>query len=231
MNESSNETFRASLRNGAMLALFALVSTGLIAIIHGLTKDKISQEVEAAMARRLNEIVSSDQYDNDVYHDCIQVTADPLLGPQADTKFYRMRLSARNYGVFFTAVAPDGYSGKIKLVVGVYADGTLAGVRVSEHQETPGLGDKIEIEKSDWIKQFSGKSLDNLDSQLWKVKKDGGEFDALTGATITPRAVVKSVYNALVYYQKNQSKLYVQLEHDDIAPDSDSANIKSCGGA
>lgn len=200
----------ASFKNGLILAIFALVSTGLIAIVHSITKTRIEQEIEAAMARRLNQIVKKDEYDNDVYHDCKSITADPLLGLTTRTNVYRMRKQDENIAVFISSIAPDGYSGKIKLVIGIYENGEVAGVRVTEHQETPGLGDKIEIEKSNWIDQFKGTSLAKLEQSQWQVKKDGGDFDALTGATITPRAIVRAVYSTLKYYEKSKHELYHQ---------------------
>ncbi|WP_196137934.1 electron transport complex subunit RsxG [Aliikangiella sp. G2MR2-5] len=208
MSDQADNVLKASNRNGLMLALFAAVSTGLIALVHLITKDKIAEEIEAAMARRLNEIVNRTEYDNDVYHDCKLLTDVPLLGPQSEVKIYRMRNAGQNHAVFLTSVAPDGYAGKIKMVIGIYKDGTLAGVRITEHQETPGLGDKIEIEKSEWIEGFRGKSLIIPEDKSWSVKKDGGKFDALTGATITPRAVIKAVKNALLFYQQNQTTLF-----------------------
>jgi len=199
---------QATVKNGAILALFALVSTGLIALTHLVTKDKIAEEIEAALARRLNEIIAANEYDNDVYHDCQTVQHTELLGSTEPQKVYRMRNQSSDYAVFMTSVAPDGYAGKIKLVVGIYKDGTVAGVRVTEHQETPGLGDKIEIEKSQWITSFNGKSLQNTPIEQWKVAKDGGQFDAFTGATITPRAIVKAVKNTLTYYEQSGEKLF-----------------------
>ena len=207
---NKNEIRQATFKNGAILGLFALISTGLIAVTHMITKDKIAEEIEAAMARRLNEIIPANQYDNDVYHDCALVMDSDLLGTEEELKVYRMRNQENDYALFMTSVAPDGYAGKIKLVIGIYHNGEIAGVRVTEHQETPGLGDKIEIEKSDWIKQFNGRSLENTTAEQWKVAKDGGEFDALTGATITPRAIVKSVYQTLQYYTQNTEFLFDQ---------------------
>ncbi len=208
MSKPAQELSKASFKNGAILGLFALISTGLIAFIHLLTKDKIAEEIEAAMARRLNQIVAPSEYNNDVYHDCKLLESSSLLGSSDPIKIYRMRHNQQNYGVFFTTTAPDGYAGKIKLLVGVYNNGTIAGVRVTEHQETPGLGDKIEIEKSNWIEQFKNLSLTNKDEKAWKVKKDGGEFDALTGATITPRAIIKAVHQSLIFFQQNKASLY-----------------------
>jgi electron transport complex protein RnfG len=108
----------------------------------------------------------------------------------------------------FNSVAPDGYNGKIHLLVGVYIDGRLAGVRVVKHAETPGLGDAVEIRKSPWIDDFAGKSLTNPIQERWRVKRDGGDFDQFTGATITPRAVVAAVRNTLLYYQQNADMIF-----------------------
>ena len=104
-------------------------------------------------------------------------------------------------------VSREGYSGPINLLVAVNVDGTLSGVRVVSHKETPGLGDKIETNKDDWILGFVGKSLSNPSEALWKVRKDGGEFDQFTGATITPRAVVNAVREVLKYQQAQTSQV------------------------
>lgn len=215
MNNSENKTStnntitKATFKNGITLGLFALVSTGLIAITHLMTKDTINQQLEIAMAKQLKQIFSTSEYDNDVYHDCTELSDQELLGG-IHLKAFRMRNKNKDYAVFINSIAPDGYSGKIKIVVGIYSDDSIAGVRVTEHHETPGLGDKIEITRSNWIEQFNGKSLQNTLPSQWKVNKDGGEFDALTGATITPRAIVKAVKNTLHYYQKNKSFIYSQ---------------------
>ncbi|MET1253840.1 electron transport complex subunit RsxG [Aliikangiella maris] len=208
-DEKNNTLMQKAIgKNGLILALFALVSTGLIAITYQITKDKIAQEIKAALARRLNEIVPANEYDNDAYHDCTIIMNGSLLGQTEPVPLYRMRNNTQNYAVFTTAIAPEGYSGRIHLAIGIYQNGQVAGVRVTEHSETPGLGDRIEIEKSDWIMQYSGKSLQQPEPEKWRVKKDGGEFDALTGATITPRAITKAVYNALLFYQENSANLF-----------------------
>ncbi|MGX5174116.1 electron transport complex subunit RsxG [Aliikangiella sp. IMCC44653] len=200
----------AAARNALILGLFALVSTGLIALTHLLTKDQIAEEIELAIARRLNQIISPDEYSNDFYRDCIEVIDSDLLGSTTPHKIYRLRNNNQPVGLFMTTTAPDGYAGKIQLVLGIYVNGELAGVRVTSHQETPGLGDKIEESKSDWVQQFNLKSLDSSNSNQWKVKKDGGDFDSLTGATITPRAIIKAVQKALLFYQNNQNRLFKQ---------------------
>ncbi len=108
----------------------------------------------------------------------------------------------------YSSIAPNGYNGPIQLLIGVYANGHLAGVRVVKHRETPGLGDAVSITYSDWILGFNDKSLSNPEPGKWKVKRDGGIFDQFTGATITPRAVVNAVHNALLYFEKNQDTLF-----------------------
>lgn len=199
---------KAISKNALVLGLFALVSTGLIAITYQLTKDQIAKEVELSLIRQLSEIVPKENYDNDVYNDCLLVSDEALLGSKEIQKLYRMRNALQSYALMTTLVAPDGYSGKIMLALATDLNGKLLGVNILSHNETPGLGDKIERNKGDWIKQFDGLSLTNTAKKEWAVKKDGGKFDALTGATITPRAVVKSVYNGLQYIEQNKINLF-----------------------
>ncbi len=135
-----------------------------------------------------------------------------LLGTEGETLAYRARLQGEPSAVVLESIAPDGYSGRIWLVVAVRADGTLAGVRVVTHKETPGLGDYIELTKSQWIKGFDGKSRKEYTDADWKVKKDGGKFDYVAGATITPRAVVKAANKALMYFEQNRDKLFAIAE-------------------
>ena len=201
---------KAINKNALILALFAFVSTGLIAITHWLTKDKIAKEVELSLLRQLSQIVPAENYTNNVYQDCLLIQDANLLGTPNWQKLYRMRGDVGNYALMMTSVAPDGYSGKITIALAAHTDGTLLGVNILGHNETPGLGDKIERSKSDWLKQFDGLSLTNTEQKQWAVRKDGGQFDALTGATITPRAVVNSVYNGLQFLQKNSETLFAK---------------------
>ncbi|NVK20907.1 MAG: electron transport complex subunit RsxG [Kangiellaceae bacterium] len=195
-------------KNGLILAGFAAICVGLIAFTYFITRDTIASEMQAALARTLNQLVPQNEYDNDVHHDCTLVQSVELLGSNETVHAYRMRKNGQPVAVVLESVAPNGYSGKIHLVVGIYADGQLAGVRVSEHKETPGLGDKIDANKSDWILSFSEKSLTSPTIEQWKVKKDGGAFDAFTGATITPRAVVEQVAKTLQFYQQQKDVLF-----------------------
>jgi len=212
MSENKTKTSKnirtAISKNGLILGLFALISTGLIAVTHLLTKDKIVLEVELSLIRQLSQIVPAKNYTNEVYKDCIIINDAGYLGSDQDQKLYRMRNNGNHYAVLMTSVAPDGYSGKIKLAIAISSRGKLLGVNILNHKETPGLGDKIERHKSDWLEQFDGLSLNNTPEENWKVKKDSGQFDALTGATITPRAVIKAVHNSLIFYAENDQQLF-----------------------
>jgi len=199
-------------RNGLILALFAFLSTGLIAITHQLTKQKIALAVEHNMISQLSQIVHQDQYDNEVYQDCIKIRSLSLLGSDRLQKAYRLRKQGLDFALLLTAVAPDGYSGPIEFSMAISKNGQIIGLNIISHRETPGLGDKIERRKSDWLDQFNGLALENKE-QKWRVKKDGGQFDALTGVTITPRAMVKAVNNALLFYQQHQQQLFSQASN------------------
>ena len=157
---------------------------------------------------RLNNILPADKYDNDLLQDKITLSADALLGLKEAATAYVATLDNKPVGVVLPAIAPNGYNGSIHLLVGIYANGMLAGVRVTRHRETPGLGDAIETSRSDWIHNFAGKSLTIPSAQKWKVKRDGGEFDQFTGATISPRAIVKAVHSALLYFAKYRDTLF-----------------------
>lgn len=195
-------------KNGLILAIFAAVCVGLIAVTYYVTRDTIAGEMEAALARTLNQLVAEDKYDNDVYHDCTLIQDATVLGSKKPLKAYRMRKNGEPVAVVMESIAPNGYSGKIAMVVGIYQDGTIAGVRVTDHKETPGLGDKVDAKKSDWILDFEGKSLSNPEIEGWAVSKDGGQFDAFTGATITPRAVIQQVATTLEFFEDNKQQLF-----------------------
>lgn len=191
-----------------ILTGFAIVGTGLVVVTYSGTKDIIAEAQRAALEASLNQLVPADRYDNRVTEDRIEVVAPEWLGTDQPVAVYRARRNGQPVALFATPVAPDGYSGPIQLLVGVYADGALAGVRVLAHKETPGLGDGIEEKRSPWILAFAGKSLESPQSERWKVKKDGGVFDQFTGATITPRAVVKATRKFLEYVRTHREQLF-----------------------
>lgn len=202
-----NPVIRAMTRNAVGLALFALITAGTIALTHGLTKDRIASQEERAESRALFQIVPESQHTNDLLSDTLALPATPALGLDQPATAHLIRRDGRITGLIFPVVAPEGYSGGIHLLVGIDRSGEVLGTRVTRHQETPGLGDKIETRKSDWILGFAGKRLGQPPAKEWTVRKDGGAFDQFTGATITPRAVVNAVRKALVYFRTHRETL------------------------
>ena len=194
-------------RNSIVLGLVALVVTLALAGTQLLTREQIAAQQRAAEARAYNEILPPARYDNALLDDFRLVEDRELLGPQQPRKILVARLGGEAQAVIVPATAPDGYGGAIELIVGINADGTLAGVRVVAHKETPGLGDKIDARKSRWIDAFAGRSLGDPAPAQWAVKKDGGAFDQFTGATITPRAVTAAVKRTLQYFEANRDAL------------------------
>jgi electron transport complex protein RnfG len=200
---------RSTLQTAINLVFFAAIGTAVLSSTFFLTHDEIVKSEQAEKLKLITQIVPPELFDNDVIQDTLTIADDPLLGNNGNTVAYRARLKGEPSAVVVEAIAPDGYSGKINLILAVRANGELAGVRVVSHKETPGLGDYIELPKSPWIKGFDGKSREVYKDEDWKVKKDGGQFDYVAGATITPRAVVKAVNKALQYFAANRDKLFV----------------------
>ena len=193
-------------KNSVIMGLFAIVTTGLIVLTQVGTADQIELVKRQALEKALQEIVPASLFDNKLLENTVEVTANNQLGSKKTRTAYIATKNDVPVAVILQATAPEGYGGSIHFLVGIQANGTVTGVRiVPPHFETPGLGDKIDIAKSNWILDFNGKSLINPKSDQWKVKKDGGTFDAFTGATITPRAVVDGVHKSLLYF--NQEKL------------------------
>jgi electron transport complex protein RnfG len=199
---------RHSTKLALVLAAFALVGTTLLALTYSATKDNIAASEKKAKLALIAQILPPALYDNDIIRDAAELQAIAELGTAEPTLVYRARKEGQAVAAVLEVVAPDGYAGKIKLLVAIKSSGEVSGVRVVAHKETPGLGDYIEIAKNSWIKVFDGTSLDKHPSKEWKVKKDGGQFDYMTGATITPRAVIKAVHKALVWYSNNQEKVF-----------------------
>lgn len=196
-------------RNSLLLAVFAVCTTLLISGTYLLTKDKIAQAQREAEEKALLEIVPVDRHNNSMLDDTIAVGRQTIgLDLGKDKLIYRARQDDLVVAAIIPVTASDGYSGDIELIVGVNADGTIAGVRALSHKETPGLGDKVDLKKSDWMLSFNGKSLTNPALEKWAVKKDKGDFDQFTGATITPRAVVSATLRALQYAQSNYDKIF-----------------------
>lgn len=200
------------LITSALLIAFAVAGAALVGITFIQTEADIKHNEKLTLLRQLNNIIPAEAYNNDLLVDTINVNPNHLLGTKENTLAYRARKDDQGIAVVLSCIAPNGYNGPIKMLVGVYNDGRLAGVRVVRHRETPGLGDALNTTHSDWILGFDNKSLSNPDEKHWKVKRDGGKFDQFTGATITPRAVVKAVHDALLYFQQNQTMLFSKPE-------------------
>ncbi|HEY7886361.1 MAG TPA: electron transport complex subunit RsxG [Cellvibrionaceae bacterium] len=197
-------------KNSLLLGLFALITAAVLALTNLGTRDKIAAAEREAAQRALYELVPAHRVDNDLLEDTLPTPAFMLsaLGLNQPEAIHRARKDGEVIAVLVPAVAPDGYSGAIRILVGVNRDGTLAGVRTLAHRETPGLGDKVDLSKSDWILGFNGRSLNNPTVERWGVKKDGGEFDQFTGATITPRAVTAQVKRVLQQVEQARSQLF-----------------------
>jgi len=200
-------TLKQMLISGVLLALFAITGAVILAITYDSTREQIAANERAAVISNLNEIAPAYSYDNDPLADQILVT-DATFGSDEPVAVYRLRKNGQPVAAIIASQAPNGYSGTIKLLVGIRSNGTLAGVRVVNHKETPGLGDRVEIQRSDWLLQFPGRSLDKPPFNQWQVKKDGGVFDQLTGATITPRAIVQAVKKTLLFFSTHQSTIW-----------------------
>lgn len=197
-----------SIRRSAIgLGLFAIITGGTIALTQQLTEERIAEQVARAEASALYEIIPESEHDNNLLEDTVTLPPGPRLAIDGPVTAWVARQDGKPVGLILPAIAPDGYSGNIHLLVGVNLDGVILGVRVTSHRETPGLGDKIELKKSNWVLSFEGRSLDNPEPRNWNVKKNGGAFDQFTGATITPRAVVKAVQDTLVYFRRHRQQI------------------------
>lgn len=203
-----NAGLKTILSAAALLGCAGVLGMGLLSLVHGVTAGRIAENQRQALRQGLQALIPAGIYDNDLLAAAIEVDSPQLgLRPVA---VYLARQAGRPAAAVFAPVAPDGYGGDIHLLVAVKVDGTLAGVRVLAHKETPGLGDLIEEDKSRWIFGFNGLSLGNPPEKLWRVKRDGGAFDQFAGATVTPRAVVKAVKNTLLYFSANQDVLFTK---------------------
>jgi len=195
------------LISGILLGLFGVLGAGLVGLSYEGTAERIAQNKREALLHQLHVLVPREQIDNDMLTDFIEVSAPDALGVEK-TRVYLGRRNGQPVAAVLSPVTAPGYAGPIQMIVAIQYDGTLAGVRVLSHRETPGLGDKIEVERSDWILGFTGKSLLKPRPTDWKVKRDGGAFDQFTGATITPRTMVTRVKATLEYFGENKPQLF-----------------------
>ncbi len=205
------ETLRPQLRYQAgVLAGFALAASIILGLADLATRGVIQLRLAEDLQHSLEEVIPAELYDNDLLAATVTLpSAEANLG-SAETTVYLAKKQGNTEAVCFKFIAPDGYAGPISLVMGIAKNGEILGVRVIAHVETPGLGDKIEVTKSNWVLAFNGKSLNNVTLEQWSVKKDGGVFDQFAGATITPRKVVQAIRRGLGFFQKHQTSLLSQ---------------------
>ncbi|WIM05971.1 MAG: RnfABCDGE type electron transport complex subunit G [Candidatus Nitricoxidivorans perseverans] len=205
-----------SSRTAAALLVFTLVFTGLMAATYNATRPLLEASAQAEKMKLVNEVLPPGQYDNDLLVDFAVLPPQPALGLDAESRLYRARKGGEPVALVLEAAAPDGYAGRIALVLAVRADGRLAAVRITGHKETPGLGDYIDPKKDKqgrkrgrlWIAQFNDAALGAGAAGPWKVKKDGGRFDYMTGATISARAVANASGKALAWAVERRERLF-----------------------
>lgn len=204
-----------AVRTAAILFVFVIIFTGLLSAAYQWTKPAIEASAAEEKMKLIDEVLPRAEYDNALLQEAVALPPTPELGLADASTLYVARKGGQAVGAIFEAVAPDGYAGKIRLLIAIRADGRVAGVRVVQHKETPGLGDYIEIKKDKnkarpWITQFTDMSLAKVIDKDWKVKKDGGRIDHYAGATVTPRAVSKAVFKAAQWAAANRDRLFAE---------------------
>jgi electron transport complex protein RnfG len=209
--------FQSMGKNSLLLAFFALITALILASTDRVTEDRIAESERLAAQKALFEIVPLALHNNDLLVDLQPIPEQYWLALGLDNggDVHIARLDDQPVAAIVPSITTDGYSGDIAMIVGINFDGTVAGVRVVDHKETPGLGDKVELRKSDWILSFNGKSLNNPEISKWNVKKDRGDFDQFTGATITPKAVIHQIAKTLEYFEKDRERLLSAINFSD----------------
>lgn len=218
---AEKHALRVSGETALTLVAFIVFFTAFLAWAFLFTKPTIEQSARSEKLAVLNQILPAKLYDNDPLADTLTLPAEPALGTTVPSAVYRARLNSQPSALALDVVAPDGYSGNIRMLAAFNAQGQVIGVRVVEHKETPGLGDYIEPRKDKnkerpWISQFDHVPA-SLSAQNWHVRKDGGTFDAYAGATVTPRAVIKALYKAQKFVIANRQALFAREAKDGLA--------------
>ena len=202
------------LKSGITLAVIASICTGLVAVTWKLTNERIADNQTAWLERSMQPALAGVFFDSSVTESLLTVQPPHELPGSEAALIYRVYAADKPVAALFAVSARDGYAGPIKLLIGVAMDGSLTGIRVVEHRETPGLGDRIETSKSDWVLQFDGRSLGDPGPDRWAIKRDGGDFDQLTGASITPRAIINAVRQTLHYFETNKDSIFSTPRRD-----------------
>lgn len=207
------------IKSGATLSIIAAVCTALVAMTYQLTHERITINEQAWLEQSLQPALSGLFFDSGVSESLLTIPAPHELPGSQDAIVYRVYSGETPVAALFVVSARDGYAGAIRLLVGVDISGAVTGVHVLAHRETPGLGDRVETGKSDWVSQFEKRSLQNPVADRWKIKRDGGDFDQLSGASVTPRAIVKSVKETLQYFDANAVAIFAAAADTDSEAD------------
>ena len=198
----------AVLKSGVTLAVIAAVCAALVATTYSLTSERIAVNEKAWLEKSLEPALAGLTFEGSVSGSMLVVrTPHDLPGPD-DVIIYRVYADDLPVAALFAVTARDGYAGAIRVLIGIEYDGTVTGIRILEHRETPGLGDKIVASRSDWVFQFDGRSLGDPRLEQWSIRRDGGEFDQLTGASVTPRAVIKVTKETLIYFAAHRDEIF-----------------------
>jgi Na+-translocating ferredoxin:NAD+ oxidoreductase subunit G len=192
----------------AVIIVAAAVLAAVVSLVAAATRERIARNEQAWLQQRLDALVAPPLHDNDVLMDRIVVTSPDILGTTAPVTIFRARLRGQPVAAVIHTIAPDGYQGPIEMLVAIGFDGSLIGVQIVRHRETQGLGDQFENRRVDWLRNFKDLSLKDPPQQRWSVRKDGGDFDEFTGATITPRAIVRATRRALEFYASQRDRIF-----------------------
>jgi len=199
---------RRAWHAAAALTVAAILAVGLVALVHDRAQPYIEATQRTERLKQLTAILGDIAYDNDPLTDAVLVRDPEYLGIDEPVLAHRVRLGGQPVAVLLNVVAPDGYTGALRLMVAIDTQGRVVGVRVVEHHETPGLGDFVEERRTDWIHGFAGRSLADPPPARWQVRKDGGNFDQYTGATVTSRAVTHAVRDALTFVERHRADVF-----------------------
>lgn len=207
-NMSTDITLLASKKNALLLAAFATACTLMVSLTYVLTKPVIERQEKQQTFAKVTQVLNSQAFDNNPLDNCVYITDANISGVDERHPIYRATKDGQPYALVYQTETKQGYNGQIKLIAAVDTTGAVQGVRTLTHQETPGLGDKIELEKDDWVLSFNDKQVNGVEDPHWFVKKDGGDFDQFTGATITPRAVVNQLRTSVVAVTEQFDNLF-----------------------
>jgi len=197
------------IKTGLTLAVIAAICTALVALTFQGTRERIAANEKALLEQSLQPALAGTFYDSGVSESRLVLPPPHGLPGNDPAIIYRVFAEGKPVAALFAVTARDGFSGPIRILVGIGVDGTVTGARILQHRETPGLGDKIESARSDWVFQFDGRSMGDPVATGWAIEIDGGEFDQLTGASVTPRAIIKAIRDTLIYFESHQDAIFL----------------------